>query len=685
MSKRINRTCIGSFLYPGKRLLFILLINFCINQISIAQTSLTDVPMIGAEIFIEPGQKPEEIDTWFRLMKEAGMTLTRIRLFESYMHKEDGSWDYSLFDAAYKAGEKYGIRIYGNLFPATSFTDVGGFKFPRDEAHLKSIAEYIKNLVTHFKQFKSSYGWVPINEPGSGGLPKDNFTNKKYQEWKTKQSVPIYNSNGYQHFDFADERFLIDYNIWFLKWLTDEIQKYDPGSPIHVNNHAIFQNAAEYNFPEWRKFLTSLGGSAHASWHFGYFNRSQYAMALSANSEMLRSGAGNIPWLMTELQGGNNTYSGYNAMCPTKEEIAQWLWTTIGAESKGNIFWSLNPRASGTEAGEWALLNFQNEPSDRMKEAANVAKTINRNPNLFAHAKEVESGINILYVREALWVEKKLQTGGTPYEGRNVGGVMKSALGYFEAISEMGLQSNFKEIGEFDFSQTNYTGKVIILAHQIAIPSKYWKPLEDFVSKGGKLIADGLTGFYDENALSIMKTGFPLEKLFGGNIKEFKVIDNLFTLRLINPKLDLPAHLWRGTIAATTARPISTNEAETVAVRNNFGKGEVIWMPSLVGLGARINKNYKNLGIFLKTIVQPNVDASPFSFVNTQEGMLMKTLQSNSSYITIILNKSGINKSVVLKVKEKNHNPKVLFANKKGNIKNNIVAIASEETIVIQW
>jgi beta-galactosidase len=685
MSKRINRTCIGSFLYPGKRLLFILLINFCINQMSIAQTSLTDVPMIGAEIFIEPGQKPEEIDTWFRLMKEAGMTLTRIRLFESYMHKEDGSWDYSLFDAAYKAGEKYGIRIYGNLFPATSFTDVGGFKFPRDEAHLKSIAEYIKNLVTHFKQFKSSYGWVPINEPGSGGLPKDNFTNKKYQEWKTKQSVPIYNSNGYQHFDFADERFLIDYNIWFLKWLTDEIQKYDPGSPIHVNNHAIFQNGAEYNFPEWRKFLTSLGGSAHASWHFGYFNRSQYAMALSANSEMLRSGAGNIPWLMTELQGGNNTYSGYNAMCPTKEEIAQWLWTTIGAESKGNIFWSLNPRASGTEAGEWALLNFQNEPSDRMKEAANVAKTINRNPNLFAHAKEVESGINILYVREALWVEKKLQTGGTPYEGRNVGGVMKSALGYFEAISEMGLQTNFKEIGEFDFSQTNYTGKVIILAHQIAIPSKYWKPLEDFVSKGGKLIADGLTGYYDENALSIMKTGFPLEKLFGGNIKEFKVIDNLFTLRLINPKLDLPAHLWRGTIAATTARPISTNEAETVAVRNNFGKGEVIWMPSLVGLGARINKNYKNLGIFLKTIVQPNVDASPFSFVNTQEGMLMKTLQSNSSYITIILNKSGINKSVVLKVKEKNHNPKVLFANKKGNIKNNIVAIASEETIVIQW
>jgi len=336
-------------------------------NVTSAQISPADVPMIGAEVFIEPGQTPQEIDTWFKRMKQAGMTITRIRLFERYMRTPDGKWDFSLFDEAYKAGEKYGIKIYGNLFPATPFTDVGGFKFPRDEQHLKSIADYIKNLVTHFRQFKSSYGWVPINEPGSGGLPKNDFAKEKFEAWKKIQPVSQYNSKGYEHFDFAEERFLIDYNIWFLKWLTDEIHKYDPDSPVHVNNHAIFQNAAEYNFPEWRKFLTSLGGSAHASWHFGYFSRDQYAVAMSANSEILRSGAGNIPWLMTEMQGGNNTYSGYNALCPTKEEIGQWLWTTIGTGSKGAIFWCLNPRASGVEAGEWAMLDFQNNPSDRMK------------------------------------------------------------------------------------------------------------------------------------------------------------------------------------------------------------------------------------------------------------------------------------------------------------------------------
>jgi beta-galactosidase len=653
-------------------------------KVSPAQTSTNEVPMIGAEIFIEPGQTPQEIDTWFKRLKEADMTVTRIRMFERYMHTTDGKWDFSLFDEAYKAGEKYGIKIYGNLFPATPFTDVGGFKFPRDEQHLKSIADYIKNLVTHFRQFKSSYGWVPINEPGSGGVPKNDFTKGKFEAWKKIQPVPQYNSKGFEHFDFAEEHFLMDYNIWFLRWLTDEIHKYDPGSPVHVNNHQIFQLAAEYNFPEWRKFLTSLGGSAHASWHFGYFHRDQYAMAMSANSEILRSGAGDIPWLMTEMQGGNNTYSGYNALCPTKEEISQWLWTTIGTGSKGAIFWCLNPRSSGVEAGEWALLDFQDNPSDRMIAAGTIASIINKNAQLFAHAKVPESGINVLYIREAMWVEKKLQTGGTHYEGRDAGGVMKSALGYFEALSEMGLQANFKEIDEFDFSKNDYTTTTIVLAHQIAIPSRHWQNLQDFVSKGGKLIIDGLTGYYDENALCIMKTGFPLAKLFGGNIAEFKMVNNLFNIHLVNPNLDLPAHLWQGTVMPTTAQIIGKVNNEAVAVRNKYGKGEVLWIPSLIGLGSRMKDDYNKLSILLNLEAKQSIANVPFRFAANQPKMLMKMLQSGSSYIAVVINKSKDRRKVFLKNKS-NLRASVLFADQQGKVTNNVIEISPEETMVIEW
>lgn len=669
------------FLSPTKYFLFLFL--SLVNFKTKAQPMQELTPMIGAEIFIEPGQTPELIDGWFKTMKEHGMSICRIRMFETYMHKPDGTWDHTLFDLAYKAAEKNGIKVWGNLFPATEFTDVGGFKFPRSEEHLKSIAEYIKNLVTHYKQFKSHYGWVLINEPGSGKLPNEEFTKKMYQDWLSKNGEKVTNTLGYSIFPFNEERFLLEYNVWFLQWIKDEVYKYDPGSHIHVNNHAIFQNAAEYDFPQWRNFLTSLGGSAHASWHFGYFNRSQYTVAMSANCEIIRSGAGNIPWLMTEIQGGNNTYSGFHALCPTKEEINQWLWTVIGSGGKGGIFWSLNPRASGFEAGEWAMIDFKNQPSDRLTAAGNVAKAINSNTQLFAKAILAESGINILYTRESMWVEKKLQTGGPHLEGRDAGGVMKSALSYFEALGEMGIQCNMKEISEFDFRKNNYQGVTIILAQQISIPSHYWKPLEEFVSKGGKLIIDGLTAYYDENAHCIMQTGFPFEKLFGASIKEFKLEGNQFEVPLTAPSVTLPGHCWRGYLSLSGATPLGISGKETIAARNKYGQGEVVWIPSLIGLAGRI-QGYEKLQLLLHQELSGTLAAVPLRFKNPHKLVLMKLLQSGNSFISVIINKSTETANLEI-LTNKKLTPTLLYSSDSPKTVNQVLKVKPEETLVIKW
>ncbi|RYU89214.1 beta-galactosidase [Mucilaginibacter terrigena] len=639
--------------------------------------------MIGAEVFIEPGQTPEEIDLWFRRLQDAGMTVTRIRLFETYMHQPDGRWDYSLFDAAYKAAEKYGIKIYGNLFPATAFTDLGGLKFPKDEDHLGAIARYIENVVVHFKQFKSCYGWVPVNEPGVGHFPQGQFATDKYQEWKAAQAQVDYNSNGYDHFDFADERFHLYYNTWFLQWLTDEVHKHDPDSIIHVNNHAIFKNVAEYDFTSWRSFLTSLGGSAHASWHFSYFNRGQYALAVSANCQIIRSGAGDIPWFMTELQGGNNTYSGFLSLCPTKEEICQWLWIAIGTESKGAIFWCLNPRSSGIEAGEWAMLNYHNQPSDRLLVAAEVIETVDEHIGFFEQAKEMESGVNILYTRESLWIEKTLQMGGKSYEGRDEGGVMKSALAYFEALSEAGVQANFKEVSEFDFSEDDYRGKAIILAHQISIPSKYWPLLTAFVQKGGKLIADGLTGYYDENAVGLMRLGFPLRDLMGADVLEYKAIDEME--ELVANGIALPAYQWKGQLNITTATPMANSNGDVTATQNNFGHGTAYWLPSLVGLGSRMMGDYTHLNLFMVKALNYASLNLPFVFEEPQKGVLMKVLGANNEVVTIIINKAPIRREFKILVKDPMLQPVVLFANKGGKAGGNHISIEAEETLVIKW
>jgi len=371
-------------------------------------------------------------------------------------------------------------------------------------------------------------------------------------------------------------------------------------------------------------------------------------------------------------------------MCPTKEEIAQWLWIITASEGKGSIFWSLNPRSSGIEAGEWALLDFQNKPSDRMIAASKVAETLQQNSLIFANSKEIDSGINILYVRQSLWAEAKMADGSTQnYEARKVGGVMKSALGYFEALSEMGVNTSFKAIEEFDFSKSDYKGTTIILAHQISIPDRYAAVLESFVSKGGKLIVDGLSGFFDENLHNTMKTGFPFGKLLGGNIREFKLVDNVFGVQWND--YSIPAHLWRGTIALKSGESAATFDQEVIAARNKIGTGEVLWIPSLIGLGSRLSEDYSSLIRFISKEAAESLHLVPVRFQTAQKDMLMKTIQSGSSLITVIINKSGEPKQVTLDFGTQMREGKLLYSNKQGKQTGNTISISDEETLVIEW
>jgi beta-galactosidase len=653
------------------------------------QDGVAEAPLIGAQVIIEPGQTPEEIDTWFRVMKDNGLGACRIRTFEMQMHRPDGTWDFSLFDLAFRAAEKYGIRVFATIFPASENNSVGGFKFPESDKHFKEIAACIQTMVTHFKQFPSLYAWVLLNEPGSGGrLPNTDFTLKKFQEWKAKQAPAEYRSKGYPLLvSFDREQFLLDYNTWYLEWIAAEIRKYDPGRHVHVNNHQIFQNAAEYDFSRWRNFLTTLGASAHPSWHFGYFKRSQYAEAMSANCEIIRSGAGPIPFWVTELQGGNNTYSGSRAFCPTGEEITQWLWTSIGAGAQGIIFWCLNPRSIGEEAGEWALLDFQNQPSDRLVAARDVSRCLAANRGLFSAARPIESPIAILYVREAMWAESKVQLSGPgderDYEGRMRGGVIKSALACHETLAENGIESRLMEIDEFDWSRGDYNGLTVLLANQVAIPSRYWTRLHAFVERGGKLIVEGLTAFYDENMLSLMNTGFPLERLLGGTLSEVKCIPGDFRLPLGASGRTLPTHLWKSYIHNVAGTPLATDGKEVLATRNHFGKGETVWVPSLVALGARRTDN-ATFSSFLRSELGRSTDALPVMFIAHQKGLLMRTMQSGKTLITILVNKSNAVGSIELEMRER-MKPSLLFAGKSGTVKEKDVTIAPEESMVIRW
>ncbi len=640
------------------------------------------VPLFGAQVFIEPGQTDRETEGWFRTMSENGMAICRIRMFESYMRQPGGTWDFSLFDRAFDYAEKYDIKVMGTFFPATEKTDIGGWKFPETEEQLQQFAEFIKALTTHYKDHKALHAWVLINEPGGGlsDTPFSRMMKKKWlQEHPQKESV----ENGYPVLvDLQEGRFAQYMTSWMLQWIANEVRKHDSDVHLHVNPHAIFQLLPEFDFTQWRSFLNSLGGSAHASWHFYQFERPEYALAMSLNCEILRAGAGPLPWLMTELQGGNNTYSGSRPMNPTPEEVIQWLWLVMATEGKGSIFWTLNPRASGVESGEWALLDFQHQPTERVAAIHRVSQSVRAHSAIIGNLKKVDPGVTLLYVRESLWAERAITEGRPSASDGRVSGLL-DLFGYFKAFSAQGITPNVAAIEEYDFEADDFSGQSIVLANQIALPRAYREVLEGFVRKGGTLWVGGLTGYYDEDVHNQMLTGFPYSNLFGGNISEFRYIDQPYTYTLQDFEQAIPTTGWMGLIKPEQKAEILSQHNElATAIRYAYGKGKVIWVPSLLGRAA-----WEGNAMPLSEYLQEHMlkDQPPFAFTKYQSDILMKTLRSGEKMVTVLINKSAEKKDITMKGAASQRKPQLIFSSGAGRVNGNKVHITPEETLVIVW
>ena len=639
---------------------------------------------IGAQIFIEPGQTEAEIDNWFLILRENKLKFCRIRMFEKHIKQNNDTWDYSLYDFALNSAQKHNISVFITLFPDDPLSTFGGFKFPVSKDHQNNISTYIKNTVLRYKNHPALYGWVLMNEPGALRIPLDqSFTHKKYQKWLNSQSTSNYD-NGYAKEPPLLEMFLRDYNTWYLNWISSEIRKHDTKTKLHANPYALFELLPQYNFSAYEDFLSSLGASIHPSWHFSKFSRNQYAFAVAVNNNLIKEGAGNNPYWVTELQGGNNIFSSNEPLCPTKEDIAQWLWTSIGSGSEGIIYWSLNPRGTGNEAGEWSLLTFQNKSTERLAMTSNVSKTIDEYKKLFENATSIKSPITIMYNQESIWLHDSLSVENDKYLLRQKGAIVNSMLSFGLALSERGVNASYIAMDNFDWNKENYSGQIIILSNTISFPSRHWNNIKLFVKNGGKLIVEGLSGYYDENKHCIMKTGFPLKDLFGAELSEFKFVSDNFNIKLTNPDIELNTHMQMGVLNIINAKAVATKNKEIIATRNNYGKGEVLWIPSLIGLWAW-KKDNSALSKWLYSEVDKIVDGTHFKFKNQYHGILMQAMDSNKSIITVIVNMNNYPKVIEL---EFNHQLKgmVIFkTNNKSAINQSLIHLEANETIVAVW
>lgn len=236
------------------------------------------------------------------------------------------------------------------------------------------------------------------------------------------------------------------------------------------------------------------------------------------------------------------------------------------------------------------------------------------------------------------------------------------------------LRPQVADMATFDWDDA--AGRTAVIPHMVALPSEFRPRIESFVRNGGKLIVTGLSGFYDENMRCLFMNGFPLKSCFGAEVSEFKVAGEYFTLGE-----ELPAHLWRGILVPASGETMMTDGGDVAAVRNRYGRGEVVWVPSPIELGG-YHRDMAPLTAFYGRECRDAIDAAPASFSTPEPDVLMRTMCKEGVLMTVIVNKRP--ESAAIRLRTGRYGvPRVIYG--EASVKGAQVTVGADRCAVVLW
>jgi beta-galactosidase len=660
--------------------LAVALLPALLNAAPVAAAAVPTRPLLGAQVWIEPGQTPEQIDGWFGTLAESGMPVARLFLMWNFLEPAPGRWEFALYDAAFAAAERHHVRVVATL-TAHHGPPHRGYAYRSQGSRIVDTAErlgeaedYVGRVVARYARSPALDTWMLMNEPGQGPSP-DPLAVARFREWLKRKYGTVDRLNAAWLTAFPsldalayDERWaeggwtwpaaFVDWHAfwrehlrWHLEWVAQQVRRHDAAHPIHVNPHALVDNLSgtSTDLPSWMPFLDSLGASIHPGWHFGLLARDQFALGVSYVCDLVRSAAVPKPFWVTELQGGNNLYSASRPLDPTSADIAQWTWTAIGSGADRVVFWLLNARRQGGEAAEWSLLDFQQRPSERLREASAIAGVLARHAEVFESARPLPPRVSVILSLETMTLQDNYRWNDLP--GRRRQAHLMAALGAYQALSEMGVPTAVEFIHQYDWKRNDPAPRIAVLSHATALAAEQVAGLEQFVRNGNTLLVTGLSGLFDPAATAWPLVGSPLDRVLGARLKEVRLVgERGGQLELDDPRLVLPFHLWEGELEPQGASVIGRDGERVIATRYRLGKGEAIWIPSLVDLAAWIGDRepLSRLLASLTVPVRAELRATAVTFAGRQPGVVLRVLRSGTRLVAVVTNGEAETKAVRL-------------------------------------
>ena len=190
----------------------------------------------------------------------------------------------------------------------------------------------------------------------------------------------------------------------------------------------------------------------------------------------------------------------------------------------------------------------------------------------------------------------------------------------------------------------------MILPHLTAVSAEQARRFETFVRNGNTLLVTGLTGLFDPQASAWPLGRSPLETVLGGRMKEVRLVDETASLKLDEPPLVLPLHLWQTEIEPLGATVIGRDGNRAIATRHRLGKGEAIWIPSLVALGSWLSDRepFTRLLADATRTFREELSATAVTFAGRQPGTVLRVQRSGTRLVAVVTNGEATAKTVRL-------------------------------------
>ena len=245
-----------------------------------------------------------------------------------------------------------------------------------------------------------------------------------------------------------------------------------------------------------------------------------------------------------------------------EKDVRIWNLISMAGGATGILYPRWRPLLDGPLFGAFGAFGMDGSVTPRADMTGQMARWANEHPEQWK-SRPVKGDVGIVFVPESQ-IFNFVQQGGTKHYA-------ESARGAYQAFFDSNIQPDFVHIDDIK----NYP--LVYLPYPLHLKPETAKKLIEYVTAGGKLVSEGLPGYFGERGkVGARQPNLGLDELFGARETYVEFTPDL----LENLKLQVQGKTVGGRFFIQKYQPVNGAKAvgqfeagETAAIEHGFQKG----------------------------------------------------------------------------------------------------------------